>query len=469
MKLAKMSMVAALLLGANAYAIDNVKVNGNAKLYYGTEDSDATGAADMFDKDASYGDLALELGVTADLTEGVSAGATFNAVSTLGLENNLVSGTWSNAHSATAGNGAAYASGLGGAQVDDASWFSEAWIAGTAGKTTAKVGRQALDTPLAFTETWGIDKNTFEAAVLINQDIADTTLVAGWIGKSNGSANDPIVDVLGDSTPGTYDGTYVGNGTINALGAGAAGYVAEGGKFNTFAKDGAYAFGAINNSVKPLTAQAWYYDLQGLAQAYWLQADLDMEGILAGAQYTNVDVDITGAKDDTAYALMLGYAMKDVMTIKAAYSSVDDEGTVGVANTATGSSTALGRNGSGAKSKLYTEMWWSYGAVSTTGSDSYSLTAEGTAAGVDLLLGLYYADIDPKSGNGISALEPNVDAELEVTEVAFTASKSYGPLDTTLALIYDDLDATATNTVTSVSASETTKVTTLQVYLTYNF
>ena len=42
MKLAKMSMVAALLLGANAYAIDNVKVNGDAKLYYATDDSEKT-------------------------------------------------------------------------------------------------------------------------------------------------------------------------------------------------------------------------------------------------------------------------------------------------------------------------------------------------------------------------------------------------------------------------------------------
>ena len=465
MKLAKMSLAAALLLSASAYAIDNVKVNGDAKLYYGTQDSDAAGAPDMFDKDASYGDVALELGVTADLSEGVSAGATFNAVSTLGLENNLVSGTWSNAHSATTGTGASYASDdLGGAQVDDASWFSEAWIAGTAGKTTAKVGRQALDTPLAFTETWGIDKNTFEAAVLLNQDIADTTLVAGYIGKSNGSANDAVVDLS------VVDPDFIGNGTINALGAGAAGYVAEGGKFNTFGKDGAYAFGVVNNSFKPVTAQAWYYDLESLAKAYWLQADLDMDGILAGAQYVNVDVDsIANTKEDTAYGLMLGYAMKDVVTIKAAYSSVDDEGTIGVANTATGASTGLGRNGSGAQSKLYTEMFWSYGAVSTTGSDAYSLTAEGTVADVDLLLGAYYADIDPKSGNGISSLVPNVDAELEVTEIVVTASKSFGPLDATLALIHDKLDATATNTITSATASATEKITTVQAYLTYNF
>ncbi len=413
MKLAKMSLAAALLLGANAYAIDNVKVNGDAKLYYQTVDSDATNAPDMFDKDASNGDAALRLGVTADLSEGISAGATFNAVSTLGLENNLVSNVWSGAHDATANAGTDL-----GVQVDDASWFSEAWIAGTAGKTTAKIGRQTLDTPLAFTETWGITNNTFEAVVLLNQDLDDTTLVATYIGKSNGSASD------------------VNPRTLNLdLGMG---ITANGGKFNSF-YDGVYAAGVVNNSWKPLTAQAWYYDLTSVAKAYWLQADLDMDGILVGAQYTNISADATGTDDDTAYSVMLGYAMKDTVTIKAAYSSVDDKGTLGVSNVATGN-----------QSKLYTEMWWNYGQVSATGADSFSITAEGTAAEIDLLLGFYSSEIDTAATN-----------DKDVTEIALTATKKFGPLDATLALINDDVsyeDATPDQTDT-----------TLQVYLTYNF
>ena len=442
MKLAKMSMVAALLLGANAYAIDNVKVNGDAKLYYGTEDRSTDGAtneASMFDKDASYGDVALNLGLTADLSEGVSTGVSITAVSTLGLENNLVSSTWSNAHSATTGTGASFhkntdpgTGALGGVSVDDEMWVGEAWIAGTAGKTTAKVGRQAVDTPLAFTESWGIDKNTFEAAILINQDIADTTLVGAWIGKSNGSADDT-------------------EGTLNGLDSTAAGYVATGGKFNTFAKDGAYAIGAVNNSWKPLTAQAWYYDLVSHATAYWLQADLDMEGILLGGQYTAVDVtdaDIVPTlaagtdTETTAYSVMLGYAMKDVVTVKAAYSSVSDDSVVGVGNTATTTK----------QSKLYTEMWWNYSNVSAVGADSYSITAEGTAAGIDILAGYYMADVDVTGTAN----------DVEVSEITLVASKSYGPLDTSVAIILDDYDY-------GVGGDADTDATTLQVYLTYNF
>ncbi len=427
MKLAKMSLVAALALGANAYAIDNVKVNGDARLYYQTEDRSTDGVAnqpDMFDQAASAGDVALHLGLTADLTEGVSAGVSMTAVSTLGIENNLVGNTWSAAHRGTANNSAGKTVlpiNNGAVQVDDETWFDEVWIAGTVGKTTAKAGRQALDTPLVFTETWGIDTNTFEAAVLMNQDLPETTLVATYIGKSNGSAT-----------------------AVEAQqGHGVAGYVVNGADFNSF-YNGAYAFGAVNNSFEPLTAQAWYYDLQTVATAYWLQADLDIEGILAGVQYVNIDADV--ADDDEAYGLMLGYAMKDVATVKVAYSSVDEKGALGgVSNTATGGVT-------GAQSKLYTEMWWNYGNVSATGADSFAITAEGTAAGVDLFAGYFMADIDPLGTAN----------DKEVTEITLTAGKDFGPLNATAALIFDDIDYDA-------AGSADTDATTLQIYLTYNF
>ena len=425
MKLAKMSLAAALLLSVNAYAIDNVKVNGDVKAYYETVDNDKANQPDMFDKDASGADFALRLGVTADLSEGVSAGATFNAVSTLGVENNLVSGVWSGAHDTTANPTADL-----GAQVDDASWFSEAWIAGTAGETTAKLGRQALDTPLAFTETWSITDNTFEAAVLINQDLPDTTLIGAYIGKSNGIGNDTNPSGLG----------YV---------------TANSGKYNSF-YDGVYAAAVINNSWKPLTAKAWYYDLPSIAKAYWLQADLDMEGIMAGVQYTSIDTDDnfaptigTKTDDDTAYSVMLGYALEDVVTVKAAYSSVDDEGSIGVANLATGT-------GNGGQTQLYTEMWWWYGTVSATGADTYTVSAETTVGdGYDLYLGYWMSDVEPKA----TAIDTEAQ---EVTEVAFTVSKSFGPLDTSVALLWDDIDY-------DDATSEDETITTFQVYLTYNF
>jgi hypothetical protein len=442
MKLTKLSLIAAMFIGSSAFAIENTKVSGDVKVYYGTTDSDSGSGwyaesgndVSMFDSKGSYANVAVDLGLTTDLTEDVSAGAKATYVTTLGLENNLVDNTWSNSHDVKANSAADFAEDQ---QLNDAMYIGELWVAGTVFDTTIKAGRQALYTPLVYTETWGIDANTFEAVVAINQTLSDTTIIAAYIGKSNGSADDAATGLtLRD----------------NALpGATQAGYVSQDGTFNTFGSNGVYTAGLINNSFNPLTVSAWYYSLQQMAEAVWVQADLNVEGILAGVQYTQIDTTkLTSTnKDDEAFGVMLGYAAEDVATLKLAYSSVDDQGTIGVANIATGSRT----NGDGAQSKLYTEMWWAYGNVSQTGADSYSLTVERTVEGVDLLAGYYYADIDP---NGATA------NEAEVTEIALTASKSFGPLDTSLALIFDDVE--------DVDApANDVKTTSLQVYLAYNF
>lgn len=442
MKLVKLSLLAAMLIGSTAFAIENTKVSGNAKLYYGTQDSDASGAPDIFTKESGYTNFSARLDLTTDLTKGISAGVGMQAVTTLGVEHNLVDKVWSNAHGAAGSTGASFA---GGAQVESALWVDEVWLAGSAFDTTLKIGRQSLDTPLAFTETWGVDKNTFEAVVLINQSIENTTLVATYIGKSNGSADDRTS---------TREG---GAGSLNDLGLTAAGYVAQDGEFSTFGTNGTYAYGIVNNSIKELTLQAWYYDMVRLAKAYWLQADVSVDGLLAGVQYANTDIDkganlgslgvIGASKDTSAWSAMLGYDIKDVALVKAAYSSVDDDGVLGMANTATGSVATLG-----GQSKLYTEMWWNYGNVSAVGADSYSITAETTVGpDVALLAGYYFADVNPVG----------TASDKEVTEVTVAASKSFGPLDTSLALIYADTDAT--NNANDV------KTTDVQVYLTYNF
>lgn len=423
-------MVAALLLGANAYAIDNVKVNGTAKAAYQTVDSN------MFSNEASAADIALHLGLTADLSEGVSAGVSMTAVTTLGLENNLVGSTWSNAHSASTSTNSMF---LGGNQVDDAAFVDEAWIAGTAFDTTAKVGRQALDTPLVFTENYGVDQNTFEAGVLINNSLEDTTLIAAWVGKSNGAADDQ-------------------NGTINALGAANAGYVATDGRFSTFGNDGAYAYGVINNSFKPVTVQAWYYEYTNIADAYWLQADANMEGILAGVQYANLDQKSAVAwpqtQDSDMYAVMLGYEMKDVATVKVAYSKVDELGNLGFANLATNSNNYSGQ------SKMYTEMWWNYGNVSSPGAESWSITAETNVADVDVFVGYFNCD---RNTPNTAAQTPN---DLGVDELTLVGSKSFGPLDASVAAIFTETGRPL-NAATAVSTE--TESMALQLYLTYNF
>ena len=297
-----------------------------------------------------------------------------------------------------------------------------------------------LDTPLAYTEKWTIEKNTFDAAVIINQDIPDTTLVGAYVGNGNGT------ETFGENL----------NSNVAGLGLAVGGVVNKNGDFATYGTDGAYAVGIINNSVKPLTLQAWYYDVSRLAQAYWLQADLSMEGVLAGAQYSAVKVDASGTKEDNVYAVMLGYEMKDTFTVKASYSSVNDDGSLTYAgmNTATATGTA--------QSKLYTEAWWNYGYVTATGVNAYNVTLELPVKDI-ADFGVYYTNADQSSKGAKNA--GHAALQNDMSEITVTATRSFGPLDATL--VYSNIDAKNQN----IKAGDTkgTAYNQIQAYLTLNF
>ncbi|MBA1432185.1 MAG: hypothetical protein FAF04_01000 [Epsilonproteobacteria bacterium] len=436
MKFTKMSLVAALLVGSSAFAIDNVKVSGDAKLFYQTNDvtyDDAGVKNDsdsLFNKDRAQGEAAVSLNVTADLTKNISAGVKGTVLTTLGLYNNLVSSTW------TGG-------------VEDTYLINEAWLAATLGKTTVKVGRMPLDTPLVFTETWSLVENTFDAAVVLNQDIPDITLVGAYVGQGNAAA-------------------VLGGGVTQANSP-----------FTSF-YDGAYAVGVVNTSIKPANIQGWYYGAQtsidaaillsdpaftgvevSHLDAFWLQADANIEGILAGAQYTKNTYDLKGAGigsvDNDVFALMLGYEMKDVATIKVAYSQTGKESDVGMGagfNLATlEDSTGKARS---AQSKLYTEAWWNYGYVTRADTSAINVAVEGNAAGVDL--GAYYTQTNSDKNGGTAE-------RADMSEFTVTAGKDFGPLNTTLVYIYAKADDQNQKSATEKGDAYNT----IQAYLTLNF
>jgi len=434
MKFTKMSLVAALLIGSSAFAIENTKVSGDAKVYYNTSDANN---GDLLNAANSAADIGLNLNATTDLMKSdmvsVSAGAGLTVLTTLGLENNLVNGVWGGAHTVTTPTGSSLDPlKTGGVKVDNAWWVNEAWMAATAGKTTLKVGRMALDTPLAFTEKWTIEQNTFEAAVLLNTDIPDTTLVGAYIGNGNGT------EKLGQDL----------QSNAYKLGVAAAGVVNGNGEFATYGTNGAYAVGAINNSFEPLTLQAWYYDVTRVVEAYWLQADLNMAGVIVGAQYSahTIDKDVAADVSSDVYAIMLGYEMKDTFAAKVAYSQVGKDFAAGF-NTATASETVANGVAGKAQSKLYTEAFWggNFGKVTAADTKTLKVCASTPANGI--------ADLRASYTNA-----DNATAGADMTEIALSASKTFGPLDATVAYINTDTDAA------NVDASNA-----IQVYLTANF
>ncbi len=361
-------------------------------MFYGTNDA-ANG--DLFNKGTSYGNAAVHFGGTAsvgacDTCVKLNYGVT--GVSTMGLENTLVGSTWVN-----------HMNGL-----NDGVWIDTLNLTFSPlngiSNTTMVIGRQELATPMVFTETWNIARNTYDAAVAVNNDIQETTLVAAWVGRSN----------------------IAGGSTVNVANIGD--------NYSSFlTPEGAYAFGAVTKLIPTVTAQAWYYIAPSTANIGWLQAEGEYEGFSLGAQYGMLDGDDNS--DGNAVGVKIGYNFEG-LGLSAAYSTVDKM---------TGTSAALGFvNLGGAQTPLYTAGWWNVGGQGASDTDAYNVTATYSLPDV-ADLGLYYTNWENQtSGNAVN-------------EVAITAGKSFGNLDTTLAYVYTD-DDTAADTQNDI-----------QVYLTYNF
>jgi hypothetical protein len=399
MKFTKLSLIAVLAI-TTAVAGD-AKISGDTKLFYGTGDM---GDTDLFNKNGAYGDTAVSLDYTKDISDTMSLNAGITGVSTLGLEGTLVSGTWA----AHRGNG-----------VQDTVWIDTANVViKPIDKTMLVVGRQTLDTPLALTETWNISQNTFDAAVMVDNHLPDTTLIGAWVGRGNG--HNQLKNI---------DGGMSKYGALNAeQEAGLQG------KGLNIANKGAYAAAVITKLIPNTTTQLWYYNVVNQADALWAQADSDISGFSVGLQYANImpKSAIDDMDDTKATALKVGYKVSDI-DISAAYSKVSDEGLVYMGNTATAGAHA-------GQSKLYTEAWWNYGFVGQAGAESMALIA-----GYDNYTAQY------------TTVKNDNSAELEMDEITLTATTKIGGVDATLALINASSD------------DETIDGNTIQVYLTAPF
>ena len=381
MKFTKLSLIAALAV-TSAMAAEST-ITGDAKLFYWTDD---IGQHDLFNKNGALGDAAVSLDYSRDIMDGVTVNAGITGISTLGLENTLVIGTNVNHGGTRTAVG-----------TDDKVWIDTANIVlKPIDKTMLIVGRQTLDTPLAFTETWNIAHNTFDAAVAVDNHIENTTLVAAWVGRGNGHNGFENVDG-GQTKYGALN-----NGEEDALAA----------------NEGAFAVAAITKAIPNTTAQVWFYNVRNEADAVWLQADVDAtKEFTVGAQYSQISPKgIVDGKDDTkAFSGKVAYSAND-LTLTGAYSEVDDKGLVYMGNTATGGAHS-------GQSKLYTEAWWNYGFVGQAGAKTGMISAA---------LGDFTAQYTTVSNDNGKTLE--------MDEITLTATKKIGPVEATVALINTSSD-----------------------------
>jgi len=299
-KITKLSLAAitAVAMTTGAMAEVDLKTTGQVVGYYQT--AEAGGNTDLFDDATSAANVGLQLNVNGDLGNGFGLGLQGTALGTLGVENMIVDHIMQSADGSL--NGAA---------------LTKAYITKKLGNTLVKAGRQELPkslSPLAFSESWNVFKNTFDAVVAINSDIPDTTVVGAYVSKSN---------------------THGNLGSFGDLGGGGI-------------ESGAYMLTVANKSSKMVQPTLSYYSLNDIAgadsgSALWadvqVDANLPVKFAFQGGQ-----IDPSNNLDKTTVygAKVTGKASN--VDLSLAYSSVDD-GVVSVQNV-----------GTGIKTPLYTQM-----------------------------------------------------------------------------------------------------------------
>lgn len=200
-------------------------------------------------------------------------------------------------------------------------YVGEAYLNYLYENTIIKIGRQKLNTPLAAADDARMLPNLFEAAVVTNNDVEDTTLIAAHI--------------IGEGV-GTFGNVYPTSLPSLAIQSG-YGYGYKLGTNGDFANMGEIALGkgndtagvtalaAIYKGIDGVTLQAWDYYAHDILNALYLQADFGWDCLLnnavkmnASLQYINqsdigdalagnVDSNYWGAKLGAKYGNLSGY------------------------------------------------------------------------------------------------------------------------------------------------------------------
>ncbi|MDY0116580.1 MAG: hypothetical protein RBR59_03260 [Sulfurimonadaceae bacterium] len=430
---------AAIALSTTASALEDIKVNGQAKLWYETDNQGEKPVKDrsLFNQDSASGEVVFKLGMTGKQGD-VGFGATLYQGTTMGLENDVVSDVRTRANNAVN-------SGQDG--FTDASahrpFFGELYFtAPIAPDTVLKFGKQELDTPLAFTERWNAMPNTFDAAVAINSSIENVTLIAAFIGQGNGGSD---TFELNAGNAGIVT-KYV-NGTFKA-----------GDEFDSY-YGGAYALAALYKN-DAMTANFWAYYINDAiestvptltqkvdAYAAWLDVgmkagDVNVKGYLAYMDHTAsselakaLDKKTDGVNGDATFAAALSadISVSDIKIFGAA--SYVNEGDLPVANTATGyKKTMLPTQG------IYTDGQY----VAQPGSMAFKLSAATKLADTALSLNVVN-NTNSGSKDQVMGINGFKAQTLETTEVYATVSQKVGAFDLMGIVMHRDMNDSATD------------------------
>ncbi|MBA1420300.1 MAG: hypothetical protein FAF03_05430 [Epsilonproteobacteria bacterium] len=254
---------------------------GKGVVYYQTNDTiGISGAAtgDLFSQEASAADAGIQLTATnKDLFAGVGAGVTVNGLATLGLENDIVSNVMQSVYGNLTGG-----------------WIAESYLTYGAGNTMVKVGRQTLPkslSPMAYSENWNVFENTFDAALIVNSSLPNTTLVGAWVWQQNGNGMHQDMATFGklNGDRGVFMLTAQNKSISDVTLTGSYYFASEfaaGNDLSILWGDAAYNAGGFNLGVQAATLMS---DAFATDPVIWgVKVGTTLAGINLGAAYSDV-------------------------------------------------------------------------------------------------------------------------------------------------------------------------------------
>ncbi|MCW9026035.1 MAG: OprD family outer membrane porin, partial [Thiovulaceae bacterium] len=167
--------------------------------------------------------------------------------------------------------------------------LGEAYVQYKTGNTVFKAGRQKLATPLAGTDDARMLPNLFEAYLMVNSDIPNTTIIAGHVTKF---------------AQGTFGRAYGAGGLLGVT----AGYssVDASNQVGQFVNMGEYAIGQNTDGVSVLSAsykngalkaQVWDYMAHDILNAIYADASISWTCLLSDAVKPFAAVQIISESD----------------------------------------------------------------------------------------------------------------------------------------------------------------------------
>jgi len=323
-KIAKLSLVTAVAvlgLGSNVYAADSIseafsngKLKGQIKSYYFAQNFDGAGK-----NDSSIWANGGSLNFVTDSYRGVVLGATLQTSHVTSIDDK---------DGKTAGSMDAQGSVL-----------SESYLQYTYDNTTFKGGRQFVKTPLLAGSGSRLIKEAFEAYLLVNSDIPNTTVVAGVVTKYQTR---------------TDKSNYSDNAFVNFDSNGTG----EPGDFYKIGNDGVRTLYIKNNSIDNLTIQAQYADVVDVAVGIYADAKYKIGPAYIAAQYYDTNYDASSSKDSSMYGLKIGGNISK-LGLFAGYTSTDDANDVvrGIGQGAYSHYTATTKTAGASAFKAGTDSW----------------------------------------------------------------------------------------------------------------